>query len=793
MSQSIGSIAVDLSVNSASFLSGMDRATASAKSSLKGIGESVSGLGEAIGSALEPLGGEIGGQLSSLFNGIGSSVSAVASKMGAMSGTLGVAAAAAGGLAAAGIAAAGALAGLALSGGEMAENLSLMSQRTGISIRNLQTLQAAGASVGVPLEDLSAGFRKFSQALADTGKGSAAQQAVLRELGVTSHDTFTALSQLADAFSRMEDGPTKAALAAQLFGKSSASWIPILDRGRDGLQEFSDLVEQFGPVIDKNAVQGMEAWKKSTTELSLAWDSFKGSLAGSVGVLATVVDKMAQLTKGLGDTFTVLSKHPLDALEGLVTGDIGVALRNVVPTDLPQQQNDSKQQAAIATQDALIAKYKQKYEILKAGGQAEYQLAQQELSIQGAVEAGNFQQAAALQAQIPALKEAVVQEQKRLAAAKEMLDVLTRQSAGLIHPTNTTRAFPKIEAPEIKTTADQFNEVAESLQKLTNVGGVTTAVLDMGKSAIADFYKEWDHDNKNTIDVINQRFTGQLDHFKGLLALQAISQQDFNDVSKDLETDRIAQIQKIQAKSGTDFATSFASAFADIADQADKFAKNLADSIGGAVNDLSGQLASLATTGRSNFKQVGQSLEGNVVKSGASALFGVATKHIAGAFGVQFGKPDGTSNNPIYTRSADGIADHVKGLGHKLNLGSIGKDISGAFKNIGSSLGSIFGKIGGGVGSIFGSIFGGFRAGGGDVTPGHAYVVGERQPEMFIPRGAGRIAPSVSPTAFAASGHRPINVSAHFHGVQDADTFKASQNQIMNHLANQVSRAVGRR
>lgn len=50
---------------------------------------------------------------------------------------------------------------------------------------------------------------------------------------------------------------------------------------------------------------------------------------------------------------------------------------------------------------------------------------------------------------------------------------------------------------------------------------------------------------------------------------------------------------------------------------------------------------------------------------------------------------------------------------------------------------SLFG--GGGSAGALGSLFGGFRAEGGPVDAGRAYVVGERGPEMFIPRETGGI------------------------------------------------------
>lgn len=65
-----------------------------------------------------------------------------------------------------------------------------------------------------------------------------------------------------------------------------------------------------------------------------------------------------------------------------------------------------------------------------------------------------------------------------------------------------------------------------------------------------------------------------------------------------------------------------------------------------------------------------------------------------------------------------------------------------------SGIGSLFGSGGGGgnggLGGLLGSTIGGLfglpgRATGGPVSPGRAFVVGERGPEIFVPTSAGRI------------------------------------------------------
>jgi hypothetical protein len=74
-------------------------------------------------------------------------------------------------------------------------------------------------------------------------------------------------------------------------------------------------------------------------------------------------------------------------------------------------------------------------------------------------------------------------------------------------------------------------------------------------------------------------------------------------------------------------------------------------------------------------------------------------------------------------------------------LESIGKQIAeGLFGDFGTT-GA--GSKGSGFASIFGSLFGGAREFGGAVSPGKAYLVGEKRPELFIPSSAGTIVPSV--------------------------------------------------
>lgn len=93
-------------------------------------------------------------------------------------------------------------------------------------------------------------------------------------------------------------------------------------------------------------------------------------------------------------------------------------------------------------------------------------------------------------------------------------------------------------------------------------------------------------------------------------------------------------------------------------------------------------------------------------------------------------------------------------------------------------LGGLFGR-GGGLGEVLADAFGGARALGGPVEPGRAYLVGERGPELFVPRAAGAIAP----------GGVTVQMTV---VTPDAESFRRSQGQIMTDIWRQARLAAAR-
>jgi len=107
------------------------------------------------------------------------------------------------------------------------------------------------------------------------------------------------------------------------------------------------------------------------------------------------------------------------------------------------------------------------------------------------------------------------------------------------------------------------------------------------------------------------------------------------------------------------------------------------------------------------------------------------------------------------------FSELIRGMAQDLAKLSFKRGIEGLLTGTSATGGGLFGMLA--------NAFGGFRANGGDVNSSNAYIVGERGPELFVPRGSGSI---VSNQALQGSGSVPqvINMKIDLTGANGDDT-----------------------
>lgn len=909
----VGKLLIELGVNAAGLHEGFDKATYKSKQAAREIGESMRGLGNSISGVLGKF-GEVGGVIGEALAGAGETIAKFSGTMGSIGGAAGAAAIGISAIAAVAVGAVAAITEMALSGAELVHSLSIISQKTGISIGDLQGLQAAGATVGLSLDAMVIGFRKFDQALLGMGKGGGAAAVVLRNLGVTAMDNKEALNQVADAFSKMEDGPRKAADAVALFGRAGLNMIPFLNKGREGLAEFNKLVEEYGPKIGKDAVEANEHYLVSQVKMGLAWDAMKVSLvSGVLPVLTAVISALAEIPKVTRIASDAIFHHFGRTAklfwEAKDAGDFHSKVAGAYEND-PEVQaaKDNARIIAKTKEDATNQANKQEYAekqialAIKDQGKAATALRLEKEKIAELEQAGKWDLAAKEYPKLPAMEKSAAIEKQRLQYKLDPKETV-------LGPDKVTEANAKLDEAIVKqraladatqlTTHEQvlaaaaaeeqlkINELARSLaeEQVKAEGEFARLKKESGTQAWheakdrLDFIKKERQEldastssmvqkavaaariaddsklNKQLNDELNalnadeaawelttaaieQNTAAKIEAAVAAARLREAARPGSTEASVDLAGARVRQrmeqdhadamqkqaiqldmhralaqemndLDEIEAKEGKSLGTIYKRKEAIVAAQHEwdkeamavgnlneriaaglqelvldgqDFWKKFEESGISAVQGMEGELAKLVTGSKTNFGQVAKQFEENFVKNGIQSIVSKGAQSLLDNTGLgdlipgMKKKADGSATAPFYVQVVGGMNP----------LGSLPLPTPSG-ESGGGGLGGLFGGGFGGILSTVLSFLPGL-AGGGDVTPGKAYVVGEDHPEFFVPSTPGTIHPSLK-----MGGSTQQITQVHIHGVTDMDSFNRSKSQVGQSVTNAVSRANSRR
>lgn len=148
---------------------------------------------------------------------------------------------------------------------QAADNYAKMSRAVGISVESLSALDHVAGLSGLSFEKLTAGARLLSKNMYDFSKGTGEAKIAFQGLGIDVVDSTGKLKQadsvmleIADRFTKMENGPKKTALAMRMFGESGAAMIPMLNNGSDGIRQMMEEAERLGIVFDTSTAHAAE-------------------------------------------------------------------------------------------------------------------------------------------------------------------------------------------------------------------------------------------------------------------------------------------------------------------------------------------------------------------------------------------------------------------------------------------------------------------------------------------------------------------------------------------------------
>lgn len=194
---------------------------------------------------------------------------------------------------------------------DAADSMNDAAQRTGISTEALSRLDYAAQQSGTSFETLSKSLGKFAKNQFAAASGSKDAQAAFNKIGVAVKNadgslraTDSILLDVADKFSRMQDGAAKAALAQELFGKTGAELIPFLNQGRAGIEALTKEADKLGLTISTKTGKDADQFNDTLNKIKSA----------AKGVANQFVSAFLPTLNALADSFasTATSSGALD-------------------------------------------------------------------------------------------------------------------------------------------------------------------------------------------------------------------------------------------------------------------------------------------------------------------------------------------------------------------------------------------------------------------------------------------------------------------------------------------------
>jgi hypothetical protein len=180
-------------------------------------------------------------------------------------------------LAIAGGAITAALTAIVLKTVEVEHEFAHMSEKSGISVKDLSDLSLSAQKGGMSIEQMTFGLKFLATQMLATAGATDKQKTVLGALGIAATDSngklrpfADILPEIADKFKGMEDGAVKVKLAVALFGRAGMEMIPVLNQGAQGFAENAAKAKLYGTELNDKTVKAAAAFKDAQIDLAAA-------------------------------------------------------------------------------------------------------------------------------------------------------------------------------------------------------------------------------------------------------------------------------------------------------------------------------------------------------------------------------------------------------------------------------------------------------------------------------------------------------------------------------------------
>ena len=165
---------------------------------------------------------------------------------------------------------------------DSADAFGKLSTRTGIAADKLQAYANAGKLADVSQSDLETGLRTLARTQGEAADGVKTYSEAYAKLGLSVKKADGSLKpsdqllgEIAEKFADLPNGPEKAAIAMDIFGRSGSKLITMLNGGTEAL-------ERFNYETSENFAQNAEYFNDQISILQIQFDGFRKQLADAL-------------------------------------------------------------------------------------------------------------------------------------------------------------------------------------------------------------------------------------------------------------------------------------------------------------------------------------------------------------------------------------------------------------------------------------------------------------------------------------------------------------------------------
>ena len=183
---------------------------------------------------------------------------------------------------------------------DAADALQDMSERSGIAVGTLSELEYAAKLNGSSLDEMQAALTRVSVKATDAATGNKIAAVAFDALGIavknadgSMRSSLQITEDIGDALQGISDPTLKSALAVEIFGKSGAKLIPVLENMRASREEAREL----GAVVGEDFVKAAAEFNDNMDKMGFMAKGFAGTILADV--LPALSGMFKEMTTGI--------------------------------------------------------------------------------------------------------------------------------------------------------------------------------------------------------------------------------------------------------------------------------------------------------------------------------------------------------------------------------------------------------------------------------------------------------------------------------------------------------------